>query len=57
MNLSWLVWNVGCRVVGALVALARVVLPRKTMASVVDEINCVGVRWLGLVLTPHVQSR
>ena len=57
MNLSWLLWSVGCRVAAALVAAVRFVLPADRTIVVVNEINCVGVRGLGLVLTPQVQSR
>jgi len=57
MNLSCLVWNVGCRVAAALVAVIRFVLPADKTIVVVNEINCVSVRGLGLVLTPRAQSR
>jgi hypothetical protein len=57
MNLSWLAWGVGCRIAAALVAIIRFVLPAAKTVVVVNEINTVGVRGLGLVLTPDVQSR
>ena len=57
MNLSWLIWKVGCRVAAVLVAMTRFVLPADKTVVVVNEINCVGVRGLGLVLAPDVQSR
>ncbi len=57
MNFSLLVWNVGCRVAAALVAIIRFFLPADKMVVVVNEINCVGVRGLGLVLTPQVRSQ
>ena len=57
MNLSCLVWNIGCRVTAALVAIIRFLLPADKTVVVVNEINCVGVRGLGLVLTPQVRSR
>jgi hypothetical protein len=57
MNLSWLVWSVGCRIAAALVAIVRFLLPADKTIVVVNEINTVGVRGLGLALTPQVRSR
>ena len=57
MNLSWLIWKVGCRVAAVLVAMIRFVLPADKTVAVVNEINCVGVRGLGLALTPGVRSQ
>lgn len=57
MNLSCLVWSIGCRVAATLVAITRFLLPADKTIVVLNEINTIGVRGLGLVLTPQVRSR